>query len=118
MCSKRILFVVAFLLLIFGKINSQQGNLFFNVGAIGGYTTPGYVPFWLRSNQYGSIPLDNASLSLTGSARKDYDRSKSRIVDWGFSVEGRANLGKGSNFTLIEGYGKLRVSIFEIRAGR
>ena len=118
MCSKRILFVAVFFLLIFGKINSQQDGLFFNVGAIGGYTTPGYVPFWLRSNQFGSVPLDNASLSLTGSARKDYDRSKNRIVDWGASVEGRANLGKGSNLTLIEGYGKLRVSIFEIRAGR
>ena len=34
------------------------------------------------------------------------------------SVEGRANMGHKSNFTIIEGYGKLRISVFEIRAGR
>jgi hypothetical protein len=39
-------------------------------------------------------------------------------VDWGASVEGRGNIGHKSNFTLVEGYGKLRVSVFEIRAGR
>jgi len=27
-------------------------------------------------------------------------------------------VGNKSNFTLIEGYGKLRISVFEIRAGR
>jgi hypothetical protein len=76
------------------------------------------IPFWLRSNQYGSIPIDGASLSLIGSARKDYDLSRDKIFDWGASFEGRANLGQGSNLTLIEGYGKIRLSIFEFRAGR
>ena len=85
---------------------------------MGGFTTPDRIPFWLRSNQYGSVPLDNASLSIIGTARKDYDTGRSRIFDWGASLEGRVNLGQGSNFTLIEGYGKFRISIFEIRAGR
>ena len=76
------------------------------------------MPFWLRSNQFGSVPLDKASLSLIGAIRKDYDTSKTRIPDWGASVEGRANMGHKSNFTIIEGYGKLRISVFEIRAGR
>ena len=40
------------------------------------------------------------------------------IFDWGASFEGRANLGQGSNLILIEGYGKIRLSIFEFRAGR
>jgi hypothetical protein len=39
-------------------------------------------------------------------------------VDWGTSFEGRMNLGNKSTFTLVEGYGKIRISIFEIRAGR
>ena len=76
------------------------------------------VPFWLRSNQYGSIPLDGASLSFIGSARKDYDLSGDKLFDWGASFEGRANLGQGSNLALIEGYGKVRLGIFELRAGR
>jgi len=88
------------------------------IQTLGGYTTPGVVPFWLRSNQFGSIPLDGASLSLIGSVRKDYDLSGDKLFDWGASFEGRANLGQGSDLTLIEGYGKVRLGIFELRAGR
>ena len=96
----------------------QDSTYNFTVQTLGGYTTPGVVPFWLRSNQFGSIPLDGASLSFIGAARKDYDLSGDKFFDWGASLEGRANLGKGSNLTLIEGYGKVRLGIFELRAGR
>jgi len=96
-----------------------QGSLFrYNVKAIGGFTSSGIIPFWLRSNQHGSIPLSNISLSLIGSARKEYDYTSKKLVDWGSSFETRVNAGKKLNITLIEGYAKLRVSIFEIKAGR
>jgi hypothetical protein len=104
--------------LVASTVKGQDGNYIFNVQALGGYTTPGVVPFWLRSNQFGSIPLDGASVSLIGSARKDYDLSNDKLFDWGASFEGRANLGQGSNLILVEGYGKLRFGIFEFRAGR
>src|SRR5690606_16723423 len=32
--------------------------------------------------------------------------------------EGRTNLGKESNLSLIEGYGKMRIAIFQLKAGR
>jgi len=115
---KKICFFGVFLIFPILNSNSQKGNVYYNIEALGGFTSPGHVPFWLRSNQYGSIPLDNTSLSLIGAIRKDYDTAKTRILDWGASVEGRMNVGNKSNFTLIEGYGKLRISIFEIRAGR
>jgi hypothetical protein len=114
---KTIIISVVFLFLT-GIAISQDNNYYCNIQALGGYTTPGLVPFWLRSNQYGSIPLDGASLSLIGSARKDYDLPKDKIFDWGASFEGRANLGQGSNLILVEGYGKIRLGIFEFRAGR
>lgn len=104
--------------LIAGTVSGQDSNYNFTVQTLGGYTTPGVVPFWLRSNQYGSIPLDGASLSFIGAARKDYDLSGDKLFDWGASFEGRANLGQGSSLTLIEGYGKVRLGIFELRAGR
>lgn len=97
---------------------AQQGNYVVGLEGWGGYTSNGTVPFWLRSNQYGSVPLDGASLSLIGFARKDYEAGKEKLFDWGASFEGRANLGQGSNLTLIEGYGKVRMGIFELRAGR
>jgi len=101
-----------------GPASGQEGIYNFNLTTLAGYTTPDVVPFWLRSNQFGSIPLDGASLSLIGSVRKDYDLSDDKLFDWGASFEGRANLGQGSNMTLIEGYGKVRLGIFELRAGR
>lgn len=101
-----------------GEVYGQQGNYVFGIESWAGYTSNGTVPFWLRSNQFGSVPLDGASLSLIGFARKEYTPGKEKFFDWGASFEGRANLGQGSNLTLIEGYGKVRLGIFELRAGR
>jgi len=101
-----------------GEVSAQQGNYVFGLEGWGGYTSNGTVPFWLRSNQFGSVPIEGASISLVGFARKDYDPGKEKLFDWGASFEERANLGQGSNLTLIEGYGKIRLGIFELRAGR
>lgn len=111
-------FFIALFLLSNQTILSQWKKLNYNIETLGGVISPGHVPFWLRSNQYGSIPLDNASLSLIGSVHKDYGRTKKSLVDWGASIEGRTNIGHNSNFSLIEGYGKLRISVFEIKVGR
>ena len=116
--NKRLLIILLLFFAPFYLIHPQHSNLSFNIESWGGYTSNGQVPFWLRSNHYGSIPLDGASLSFIGAARKDYDLSKDKIFDWGASFEGRVNLGQGSNLTLIEGYGKIRLSIFEFKAGR
>jgi len=118
MYTKKLTIFSLLLLIPFIRIISQPGDLSFNIEAIGGYVSPDIVPFWLRSNQYGSVVLDNASLSMIGSARKDYNSNKTHIFDWGASVEGRLNIGHKSTFTLIEGYGKMRISVFEARAGR
>jgi len=111
---------IFFILLIFliPAVRAQVDNIHSTIEASTGYVTSGYVPFWLRSNQFGSIPLDNASISFIGSIRKDYDKKNKKLFDWGASIEGRANIGKNSNFNLIEGYAKARLSIFELRAGR
>lgn len=118
MYYKRILSLVVFSLFIFGKVNSQQSAPFINFGVIGSFTTPGKVPFWLRSNRYSSIPPDNISLSLISSVHKEYSHTSNNLLDWGAAVEGRVNVGNKSNFNLIEGYGKIRISVFEIRSGR
>jgi len=41
-----------------------------------------------------------------------------RQFDWESSIEGRFNLGQETNFTLIEGYLKAKLDIFQIKAGR
>ncbi|MDO9254305.1 MAG: capsule assembly Wzi family protein [Bacteroidales bacterium] len=97
---------------------AQESNFHYSVETSAGYISDSLIPFWLRSNQFGSIPLDRASLSFVGRAGREYDINNKKLFDWGVSLEGRANIGKKSEFLLIEGYGKIRVSIFEIRAGR
>lgn len=115
---KKIFFQFVLLVLFFATINAQESNYQSYIEASGGYISPNHVPFWLRSNQFGSIPLDNASMSFIGAVKKDYNIKSKKKIDWGGSFEGRANIGNKSNFQLIEVYGKLKISIFEIKAGR
>lgn len=114
---KRILLA---LLCLTPLLNAQAQFPYVRFGLEGqaGFTSNDQVPFWMRSNQFGSVPLSGPSASLIGSARVDYDTSKTKLVDWGASLQVRGNAGKGSNLTLIEGYGKLRVGIFQLQGGR
>lgn len=79
---------------------------------------PRRVSFWLRANQFGSVPLAGASLSLLGRVARDYDTTRHRLLDWGMALEGRANAGQGANLLPIEAYAKLRLGVFELKAGR
>ncbi len=114
----KIFILIILFILINDSVIAQENNIHFKVEAIGSYISPGHIPFWFRSNQFGSIPLDNASAGFIGTVTREYDKKQPKLFDWGASIEARANIGKRSNFTLIEGYAKLRFSIFEIRGGR
>jgi hypothetical protein len=98
------------------QLDAQQKKIFFTFEESAGFITPGEIPFWLRANRFGSIPDDNLSLSLTGSFHREYVSKKN--LDWGAGIETRINAGSQLNFRLIEGYGKVRFSFFEILAGR
>jgi len=115
---KKLYFILSLCLLFITAISAQEIDIHYNVQAIGSYTTPDHVPFWLRSNKYGVIPLDKASMSFAGSIQKEYNKDKSRLFDWGASIEGWANVGNKSTFYLTEGFAKVRLSVFELRAGR
>ncbi|MEH6407087.1 MAG: capsule assembly Wzi family protein, partial [Leeuwenhoekiella sp.] len=90
------------------------------------YTSNDRVPFWMFANKYGSIPLPGASISLLASAHKDYNKYRSHIsgteegdfFDWGFSINGRANIGEETDFILIEAYAKLKLGVFQLKGGR
>jgi hypothetical protein len=97
---------------------------FVEVRALG--TTNNIVPFWMRSNRNGSIPLSGLSLSGIVGLHKDYEQpilsdmteGRTKFIDWGFGVEGRANGGKNSNLILVESFLKAKASIFELKVGR
>lgn len=100
---------------------SQQSNAIkAEVEGQVGFTSSGTVPFWLRSNQYGSVPVEGGSFSAVARVKKEYssDTLKRKTFDWGFGMEGRANIGQESNLLLIEGYAKAKVAMFQLKAGR
>ncbi len=98
---------------------SAQDNLYSGrIELQGVYCGTDAVPFWIRSNQFGSVPPAGASIGLIGSVRKDYNTNKNLRTDWGFGAEGRLNVGNPTEFILTEGYGKFRYGIFELKAGR
>ena len=43
-------------------------------------STSNQTPFWLRSNQYGIVPLKSQFLTMRGSAHKEYDSTKKKAV--------------------------------------
>lgn len=94
------------------------------VQAIG--TTNKVVPFWMRSNQFGSIPLTGGSGSLQGRLYKSYIGlppndilyGREKTFDWAFGLDVRGNGGNKSNLQLIEAYGKIKIWKFQLKGGR
>ncbi|GGH32880.1 capsule assembly Wzi family protein [Sphingobacterium alkalisoli] len=93
----------------------------------GGYTSNGVVPFWMRSNQYGSVPLDGGSGSFVVRANKTYRQpgewqgrktDSISLWDWGYGLEARTNVGREINLQLIDAHAKVRFAMFEVKAGR
>lgn len=104
--------------LISASALAQDSLMHFNVESQAIYTTNDQVPFWLRSNQFGSIPLAGGSASFIGRLRRDYNPNRKKLIDWGVGFEGRANIGRKVQGDIIEAYGKLRMGIFQLKAGR
>lgn len=117
-----------FLLLLVACTTQAQDDLFRetrpslyhgSVEAQGIVTGKNTVPFWMRSDQWGSVPLPGASGALIASGWKSYDSSNTHFFDWGGGFELRADAGSDSSrLRLIQGYIKVRGSIFELKAGR
>jgi len=88
----------------------------------GGFFSSGPTPFWLRSNQYGVVPIQNPAGSFSVGLRSDYRTTDSTDhrpkVDWGYGVDVVANAGQANQLLLPEAYVKGRLGAFEIYAGR
>lgn len=92
-------------------------RLHYTLSAAAIVTSQRTVPFWMRANQYGSVPSKGLSTALIGSVTQEYTRA-GKLADWGFGAEGRLNVGKHTEALLIQGYIKGRLGIFQIKAGR
>ncbi|RIV22386.1 hypothetical protein DYU11_15320 [Fibrisoma montanum] len=90
----------------------------------GGMSASDQTPFWLRANQYGTVPLRTPFFRLNAGIRSDYVQRDSTgfrpKLDWGYGVDVIANAGSNYNsqFLLPEAYVKGRFGAFEIYGGR
>lgn len=80
-------------------------------------------PFWLRSNQYGIVPLESQFLTTRGAVHKEYDSTKNeqdklKKFSYGFGGNFVTNVGNKSSLFLPEAYFKVRYGAFEVYGGR
>lgn len=76
----------------------------------------GITPFWMRSLQYGQIPLENTGGVIKAWYGKNYQLKKK--YDWKYEVEGTAWAGKQNDFWLTQAYVSGRRGKWELWAGR
>lgn len=85
-------------------------------------STAGATPFWLRSNQYGSVSVSSPFLTFRGAIYKDFDSTqnnqKLKKFGYGYGFGAVANVGKQSGLFLPEAYLKIRYNSFEFYGGR
>ena len=95
---------------------------------VGGWAATGpMVPFWLRTNQLGIVPIrmnePTATLRLGFSVGYRPITARDSLVrrrkwDWSYGVEAVANRGATTQYILPLTYGKIRCGQFEVSAGR
>jgi hypothetical protein len=90
-----------------------------NVGILATATSGNQIPFWMRSNQFGSVPLEGLSTSLIANLQRSYQKgSNKKLVDWGMALDLRLNAGENFEVIPIQAYVKARLGAFQIKAGR
>lgn len=76
----------------------------------------GATPLWIRSLQYGSVPMENPGLILRAWNGKGYNLKKK--YDWKYEVEATGWTGKQNDFWLTQAYVSGRWRKWELWAGR
>ncbi|GAB3695156.1 capsule assembly Wzi family protein [Spirosoma flavus] len=106
----------------------SPGRVNYSVELGGIITTNSQIPFWLRANQYGIVPLRGSLGIGRFGAMKDYQpkidsatQQKSRF-DWGFGLNAVVNVGQqpgpyNTNVLLPESFVKVRFGKVELYAG-
>ena len=114
-----LLFLVGWgLLCVEGRAQTRPSLVDGSVEVQGILATGHNTPFWFRAGQFGSVPLPGSSGAVIGAVHINYDSPLTRLMDWGGGLEVRGDLGATARATLIEGYLKLKVGVFELKAGR
>ena len=119
-------YIIGLLLLSYAPFSVAQKLLLNNKYSVESslfLSTSDRLPFWLRSNQYGEVPLESQFLQLVAEMQHEYDSTfnKSRKLNkfsYGYGARAIVNVGKVNQFRLTEGFAKVRYGPFEFYGGR
>ena len=85
-------------------------------------SSSGHTPFWLQTNQFGTVPISTPTALLRGSLHSDYVQADSLHprpkIDWGAGLELVGQAGSVNQVVLAEAYLKGRWGVFEFYGGR
>jgi hypothetical protein len=101
-------------------MQAQPGTFTYNT-ELGGYVSSnGRLPFWLRANQWGQVPLTAPAVTARLGLRY---QSRGFVADstqfgWELGTQGVTNASHGVRFLLPQAYLKLRWRKLELMAGR
>lgn len=97
-------------------ITAQQ-SFMAEVGGFG--SSAARTPFWFRSRQYGTVPLNGpAGVVRVGLTRQFGDSRNPRGIHAKVAIEGVGNVGTSSQLILPVAYASLLTRHFELYAGR
>ncbi|AQG81310.1 capsule assembly Wzi family protein [Spirosoma montaniterrae] len=120
---RRIVWLAGWCLLIICGVfetHAQRSNQY-QIEA-GGMAASDQTPFWLRANQYGTVPLKTPIARVGARLSADYRSADSTTykpkADWGYAAEVLVNAGLTNQLILPEAYLKGRFGAFEAYIGR
>ena len=83
----------------------------------------GLNPFWLRTNQYGIVPVSSNIGLIQGAISKEYDSTfsinrKLNKFNYGYKLDAIANIGSIQELLLPEAFVKVRYGAMEVYGGK
>jgi len=125
-------FVIFFFFLGVGSVPAQVkpplNTLHYDLEVGSAFSSSPQTPFWLRTNQYGTVPFQNPFFTLRAGLHRDYAEDtdstthKRKKVDWGTGTDGVLNLtlpsDKLTEILWPQVYGKIRWGSVELYGGK
>ncbi|GAB2778951.1 capsule assembly Wzi family protein [Rhabdobacter roseus] len=90
-------------------------ELLYSVSAGTVLATTSQTPFWLRTNQFGVVPLHSPAALLGGKIQANYP---TKFGSWGYGVDANALLGQRQQLVVPEAYVKMQAWKIELWGGR
>jgi hypothetical protein len=134
MMKLKSLFLVLLVSVVTANAQTHIDNLQKEVEVGAFMSTSGQNPFWLRSNQYGIVPLESQGVTVRGrigtgqsllnpTGLFNKNDSLDRSLNWkgfklNYAVEAVVNAGQANQILLPEAYAAVKWKAFEFYAGR